>query len=536
MKCCKADAPLRASGKIVTSNEFRDDSVTQGTAPVYPRHVGQQNKTVRRTSRVPLTMVAAFMTMVIFGGILLSQLKPGDLDPQTIVELTDVDDNVTLEASQEFGGEVGIQPDTPDSGILNTPTRLAPQPTTTPMPPPTTTPAPLPTQGLPENSGGGMENTGIAALPSNGACTVRNDTQGALTTYKNASFEAETVDIMRQGEETQIQITFNGWYMLSYGRWVFADNLTVYGDCSQLWTATPTALGGDPSDGVPQCVVRNDGTEPVNLYQWANADSPINGKFGVGEEANVYVGANGWYEVFYAQWVNGSDVMLEGAGCNQLWIPTPTIPAATRTPLSELDGTIAVVKTNLSILRAAPGTLGVFVEQVGQGTNLQVLAHNNVSGPQRWYLVRSISGQMGWVPSLDVEVIPNDLDIAPAATIPALPTVTPTGFVPTPNIERWSHITTIVEHGCGGTVGEQATITTELQRLGTEVVLTYPETGTSFTLSQVAPNSFSGTYGTGSSIEVNLSFTSSTTYTATEIVTHESGCIVRSTWSGTRQQ
>lgn len=537
------DAPLRASGKIVTSNEFRDDSATQGTAPVYPRHAAQQNKNRRRSSpRVPLTMVAAFMTMVIFGGILLSQLQPGDLDPQTIIELTEVDDDLTIEASQQFGGEVILQPDTPDSGIVQTPTRLAPRPTTTPLPPPTATP--LPTErslDLPENSGGGnLDNTGIAALPSTGACTIRNDTQGALTTYRNASFEADPVGIMRQGQEAQIIVTFEGWYMLSYGNWVFGGNVTVYGDCSQTWTATPTAIGGDPSggviDGIPQCVVRNDGTEPISLYQWADYNSPVNGRFSAGEVANVTVGANGWYQVFYAQWVNGSEVTVEGAGCNQLWVPTPTLPSPSRTPIPNLEGTVAIVKTNLSILRGAPGTAGMFVEQVNQGANLQVIAHNNVNGPQRWYLVQSLSGRTGWIPSLDVDVVPNDLDIAPAATIPVLPTATPVGHVPTPTIENWSHITTVVEHGCGGTVGEQNTIATQVQRLGTEVIITYPETGTSFSLGLIAPNTYAGSYGLSGGVQVDLSFTSSTTYTATETVTHESGCVVRSTWSGTKQQ
>jgi len=530
------DAPFRASNKIITSTEFHGDG--QHQAPVYPRSASKQKR--RRDSRFPLTMVAAFVTMVIFGGILLSQLTPDDLDPQTLVQITNVNEATLVTITDEFGGSTGIQPTNPNgSGILATPTQLAPQPsatfTSTPVPLPSEQ-ALLPVSTLPPNSGGG--------LPS-GACIVRNDTQGALTTYRNASFDADSVNVFPQGSQANITIVFNGWYMLTYGNWVSGDNVTVLGDCSQVWTATPTAIGdtnGGGSggsvidDGVPDCVVRNEGDDFVPLYQWADTNSPTNGRMAIGQESPVYIGENGWYQVFYAQWVNGADVTVIGAECNTLWIPTPTFQPGT-TPLPTATGaTLATVKVASTILQASPAEIGMFVEEVTQGTNLSVIAHNGKAGSQRWYLVTSPQSKVGWVSSLDVDISPTDAFILPAATVPFIPSATPT-FSPsvTPTLENWSHITTVLEHGCGGTVGEQAVIPVQLQRLGSVVNLMYTDTQTSYTLNEVAPNSYSGTGGAGASIQINLSFTSSTSYTATEIVTHESGCIVRLAWAGTKQ-
>lgn len=533
-------AELRASGKVISSELFtakRPQSVTQ--APVYTRDQARIKQ--RRPSRIPLTMVAAFMTVVIFGGILVSQLTPEDLEPQTIL-LTEVP-NTDVELTREFGGNVGILPDNPDSGILSTPTPFAPQPTRTPLPtlPPealfTTTPFPLPTQ--PQAS-----ELGFNPIQE---CMVRNDTQGALTVYRDASFSANSVGIMQAGQENTIRVTYDGWYELSYGRWVHGENLLIFGDCSAVITATPTAIGDNPDDrinnGIPVCVIRNDGTDPVNLYQWADYDSPVNGRFPVGEQVDVAIGQNGWYQVFYAQWVNSADVTVEGEDCNTLWIPTPTgspvfVPSATPTynPNIDPDAAVAVIKTSSTIARTTPSTLGVFVQEVVQGTNLPIIAHNNVTGPQRWYLVSLPTDFTAWIPSLDVDVIPNDLEVAPAATVPFIPTVTPQGFVPTPIHESWSHMTTVTEHGCGGIVGQQDTIAVQLRNYGTEIVLTYRATGQNFVLDNIAPNAFAGSYGTSAFIQVDLTFTSGTTYTASETITQESGCIVRMTWAGSKQQ
>jgi hypothetical protein len=536
------DAPFRASNKVITSTDFQGDNAHQ--APVYPRTESKRKQ--RRSSRFPVTMVAAFMTMVVFGGILLSQLTPDDIEPETLVQITNVQDDVTempVTVTQPFGGSIGIQPTNPNgSGIIATPTPVDP---TAPPPPtviftPTAFPSPqalLPASTLPPNSGGGI---------AGGPCTIRNDTQGALTTYRNASFDAEPVQVFPQGAEANIDIVFNGWYMLSYGNWVSGDNITMIGNCSQVWTATPTAIGdtnggnGTGDNGVPNCMVNNTSGESVNLYQWANESSPINGYMDAGEQVNVYVGENGWYQVYYAQWVNGADVTVAGEGCNTLWIPTPTIPAGTtRTPIpTPANTTMAVVTTTSAILQGSPAEIGTFIEEVAQGTNLSILAHNNMSGTQRWYLVRSPQNRVGWVSISNVDVIPNDSNVFPAATVPFIPSATPTMLPITPVLENWSYIATIVEQGCpeiiGGNVGDQTTTPVQLERLGSVVNLTNTNQVT-YRLDEVSPNAFYGIVGRGATTQISLSFTSSTTYSATEIITREDGCIIRSTWAGTKQ-
>ena len=450
------DAPFRVSNKVITSNQFRGNPMQQETA--HPQPIG--NKKLRPASRFPMTMVAAFMTVLIFGGILLSQLAPNDLEPQTLIQLTNANESTVVTVTEEFGGAIGIQPTNPnDGGIIATPTQFALRPTATF----TYTPVPLPTQQsissnstLPPNSGGGLDSS---------ACIIRNDTQGVLTTYRNASFSAEPVSIMPAGAEVNITVVFNGWYMLSYGNWVSGENVTVFGDCSQVWTATPTAIGdtnggGAVNDGVPNCAVRNDSIDFVKLYQWADLNSPANGRMEAGEQANVYVGQNGWYQVYYAQWVNGADITLIGTDCNNLWIPTPTYQ---------------------------PG-----------------------------------------------------LSPTPMPTIPYVPSATPTLVPITPVNENWTHIQTVTEQGCSsdlfsGTVGEQSTHAISMERLGSVINLRIIDLEVTYTLNETSPNAFNGIFGKGPVIRITLNFTSSTSYTATVVVTHQTGCVAQSTWAGTKQ-
>ena len=455
----KKDAPIRKSKKVVTPQQFNGDSMVS-QAPVYPITASYPNRPSRQTRNLPLTMVAAVLTVFIFGGILLSQLTPNDLEPGAGIVALPTEADVTIEPTEQFGGPAGIEPVNPNgSGIIATPTSHAPQAsaTFTPSVMPSRTPIP-PTQAAIN-----LDATLMTGLPF-GSCGIRNDTQGALTIYRNASFDAEVAGIFRMNAESPIRIIFEDWYELSYGHWVNGASVTVFGECSQVVTATPTAIGdttgggGTVDDGIPNCVVHNDSSETIPLYQWATNDSPINGQLSPGESKNIYVGANGWYQVFYAQWVNGAEVTLIGLGCDQLWIPTPTFfPNTTPTP----------------------------------------------------------------VPTATNEVI-----FTP--TVPFVPSVTPF-------IENWSHVTTVVEHGCGGTVGEQATIATQLQYLENGIQLTYPETLTTVLLGRIAPNSYAGAYGREATVQVDLNITSPTTYTANETVTHTSGCIVRLTWEGTRQ-
>lgn len=539
------DAELRASGKVISPNGFNNDMPNNVTnAPVAPpRHLEQPKQ--RRGSRIPLTMVAAFMTVVIFGGLLISQLNPGDLEP-TPAFLTEVSD-VELLITDEFGGEIGLLPnnDNTNSGIVSTPTPLAPQPSLTFSPTPLRpTATPFATNTLPPNSGGSITESSFAPA---GTCIIRNDTQGALTVYRDASFEANPVGVMQQGQESSVRVQFGGWYELSYGRWVYGANVTAVSDCSSIITATPTAVGDNPdagginnNNGIPNCQVTNNSADPMSLYQWPDYNSPVNGRLAPGQSADVVIGNNGWYQIFYAQWIEGSNVTVTGDGCGNLWTPTPTIaasPTIINPTFVASDGAIAEVQTTSTIARSIPSTLGIHMGELLSGSPLRIIAHNGVSGPQRWYLVNLPGGGTGWIPALDVQVIPNDLDVPPAATVPFVPTLTPPGFVPTqatPQVQNWSHVATVVEQGCGGETGVQNTVAVQLQVFNGYVQMRYPTSGISFTLDSVSAERYIGSYQTSATIEVDMTFTSNTTYIATETVTAESGCIVRTSWAGTK--
>jgi hypothetical protein len=125
----------------------------------------------------------------------------------------------------------------------------------------------------------------------------------------------------------------------------------------------------------------------------------------------------------------------------------------------------------------------------------------------------------------------------PQLSLPAEPTATPSDSVLQPqdtaNIVagRWSHITTVNEHGCGP-AGVSETIFLSVTPAPDEssITMTY-QTGVNFTLSRTQGTSYAGSYFDGR-VAVTLTFTSPTTYTANETVTHESGCVVRSSWIG----
>lgn len=518
--------------KIITPDVFREprDVLSTGTAPVYTRQMAQTRR-ANNAKRIPLTLAAVFVTVLIFGGLILSQLKP-DSAEQDVIELTEAGDGNGT--SIAVAAQPSLQPEA-TTGILATPER--PQPSATSTITPSSTPL-----GASNTPNPGTES--LLFVASEG-CSIQNNSGGALTTYRNASFEAQRVGLMQEGDTAQVLIaTSDGWFELYYGNWVNGASLTLNGDCSGLITPTPTQIGdGKPSTddgGQSSCKLRNDSSEFVTLYQWPSFDSAINGRLTPGEEVSIYLNnSTGWYQVFYAQWVFGEQVTLTG-DCTQLWTPTATIPPiVTSTPLPppSASNPIAVVSVANASINSLPGLTGFFIQSFPQNASLRIIASNGNPG-DTWYLVQFDEGRTGWIQSTQVQVLPEGVGIPIAATVPALPTYTPTGSISTTPLEQWSHISTVQEHACGGNVGEQSTIVTSIRRNedGNSITLTYPQTGTSFLLTRIAPNTFSGIYGAAAEVEVELTFNSATTYIANETVTHEGGCGVKITWAGSKSQ
>ena len=89
----------------------------------------------------------------------------------------------------------------------------------------------------------------------------------------------------------------------------------------------------------------------------------------------------------------------------------------------------------------------------------------------------------------------------------------------------------------GGKWGATSTINLALMRdIDNGIVnIIYEGTDTRFDLIEVSPNTYEGSYGTSATISVSLTFTSPTTYIATETIAHESDCEVVMEWEGARQ-
>ena len=473
-------APSRQQIQPVQKNE-------QGYYEIKYHRLPEEQPTARRFSRVPVTMAAALVTMVLFGGILLLALGslPQDisLTPQTVADNSNQAAPSLPESPSPEGGS-STPEITTNNTILSTPTLRLPAASSTPspLPPrPTNTPFPSPVVGnsvasptlplppsLPPNSGGGSTEM-LAPVATNDPffgvpeCTITNTLGQALNIYQWADPNSAIIGSFPPNAAANVQVMSpdGQWIQLNYGNWVQANAVAQSGTCN-LWIATPTQIS-IPTEVVENCVVTNVSGGDLQLYQWANAASSVTGVLRANETATIRIRSADWQwlEIRYGQWIPTNQVAGNGQ-CTNLWTATPTI--------SGLDN--------------------------GRPT----------------------------VTSL------------PTFT----PTPTPLASTPPNQIQTgvWEHVSTIQEHGCGGTVGQSVTIPLTIQKGFDEswVQLTYTTTGTTFTLNRIAPLTYSGNYGSPSTVAITLTFTSATTYTANETVTHESGCIVRSSWNGRLSQ
>jgi hypothetical protein len=114
---------------------------------------------------------------------------------------------------------------------------------------------------------------------------------------------------------------------------------------------------------------------------------------------------------------------------------------------------------------------------------------------------------------------------------------------PSPALIRggnWMHLTTVVEHQCGGETGTSSTISLFIvPSLDLSTVTVTYTTGVNFTLFRTTNLTYTGSYpddtfeGEGTAtVSVSIMFNAPNSYTGQETVLHEDGCIVRSTWVG----
>lgn len=313
----------------------------------------------------------------------------------------------------------------------------------------------------------------------------------------------------------------------------------------------PPSPTRDPS--IPGDCRISGGDQSVNVYLRPDRGQQIIAELAPFEEHQVLIeNGAGWYQVFlpgnpynFAGWVSINDVIVEG-DCGGLWTPTPT------------PENLALPIPCYILSDGAPGDLfngpGDQFELIKRGhplLNTSVLEKSDTGWIRVQLVFDELPGQMWfvWLDSAQVslegecDLVPLVLaegylpEIAPGSRSTSTPTPTALSQQASILSGDWSHVTTIMEHQCGGQVGSGTTILLTLFAAADEssITITYAS-GTSFTLFRAGKGIYSGSAGVvggPAQINVTLTFTSPWTYTAEEVVIHaETGCIVRMNWSG----
>jgi len=289
---------------------------------------------------------------------------------------------------------------------------------------------------------------------------------------------------------------------------------------------------------VAQCSVRNPLSRAIGIYVEPGYVHTVAGELASGETRRATVRSqDGWYQVIAPDggivgWVDGEMVALVGR-CSDLPQPTAVDPDESRYPL-------ATVNIEQTYMLYYPAINSPIHHTLFRDEQVRVIAK---TPDGRWYLVESFD-DVGryWVEAATLTLSDSSLEVPLVATMPPPPAATATHTPPPPTPGQaggaiqagaWQHDAVIVQHDCGGEVGLVSVIDLTLQHTVdlSSINLSYRE-GTSFTLRQIGTNQYSGSYSTSANIAVSLTFTSPTSYRANETIVHESGCIVRSEWTG----
>ena len=258
---------------------------------------------------------------------------------------------------------------------------------------------------------------------------------------------------------------------------------------------------------------------------------------------------NGWYRAQYEpdnnQWIGWvrQELVFTTGSCDNLPVFAAADYQTDATPSAIppiVDPPLVNISSDGINLRSGPGTNYPIVGSAHLGESYHVEAQSG-SGAQLWYLVSVPGTRSAWVFGTLVQLSPANAIIEPAMTIPPspLPTMTPSptpSATSLPNIVsgHWSQTMTVLSTTCaGGTVGTSTTTPVTLAVSGDMITLAYADAGTPFTLNRSGDRAYVGGYATpNTNVSVTVTFTSSTGYAGTAIVTQSDGCTTQAAWNG----
>lgn len=298
--------------------------------------------------RLPVTLAAALITMILFGGLvafMVTRTPPQDaslsegngvsvaLVTQTVTPLQPTVTATVIPAQPAVRDDMGILSVPFDPGAPASPTTALSNAAAA-----AATPGigggQLPPATIPDHAADTAPSLEIAPLSAgsnlnSNECLVSSRTGADVPVHRQASLDSEAVDTLRSGEVMRLWVTTGaGWYQVGrigagIAGWVPAGSVQLNGPCDTLPQPSPTMTGTLVIDEV--CTARSPDGAVVNMLAGPGADYEMLNAFGGGDAPRVLARSDtGWYRlalsiggaVWYG-WVMAAQIDLRGQ-CDML--------------------------------------------------------------------------------------------------------------------------------------------------------------------------------------------------------------------------
>ncbi len=193
----------------------------------------------------------------------------------------------------------------------------------------------------------------------------------------------------------------------------------IGGGGGSLVQGTPVPTTDNFTTPIYGCFVRAAGPNAANIYRFPVTNGEVVDTLGTGDFLMVYTASgDGWFELLAPNiqlpgWVWGGDVVMTGADCHTLPLPTPTM-AVTFPPCTALT-------TTTVFLRPDPFDTSPITARLSAGARVGVLTLSD----NGWYMVQAIDSSTGWTPVESVSLEGNCTDLPYTEGYIGFPTATP---------------------------------------------------------------------------------------------------------------
>lgn len=334
------------------------------TAPIpVARHLrARHSKKRKRVLLAPVSLVAAVIIMILFGGLLVLMLGHATRPQNPIEPATALEDDIgNFAAPPNLQSQTDIRS---DLGIL----------------------APVAKDNIPDASPSAqplsvtLSSTPILALsltatlsssppvdPTIPECFVTPNNRQPVTIHQWPGREQPIVGQMGGDEVLRVYVTDGqNWYnIIRMGEgilgWVSGEDVMLQGFCDNLWLPTPTMMATPNLGQISPCQATHANLAPMDLYSGPGTAYQVLGLVTAGATVDVLArGDNDWYRVnaylgnrSVIGWLSPSQLafsgdctvlpiisVTEGYPSEATLMPTVAPPTATSTPITSTTGII----------------------------------------------------------------------------------------------------------------------------------------------------------------------------------------------------